>query len=376
MGCCVSKGKDKKDKKGKKKKNRVNPADPSDDANNPITTAAQQRDDGSNNSEEPKDGGGKTKKHTRRRSSHKAGSFSKGQGGKGEDAPNNTVRNPMVTVDDSNATNPLGEGSSSSPHQQQQGFDPRKPSVAQSEGIRSNSLLPVGTANPHQVDLLNSNRTNDDDSDSNNNGPEDQSFHLPIDDDDAMPMSEEILRVQMSLQERNVEALPLTVIAQQVIAGQLTLPVDMYVGDAFRTKMRFRDVDGWLNEVGHVPAPVVALVNSSNSVQRDAKFRLTAKQLEHNQRLILQLKSRTAHAAPKPPVSPAVGQREVNLTGGDEFDDDNPRKYSRASSAAKNRVDRNTKEQDIGVSDFFEELEEEERRLSTINGSSSDEDYG
>lgn len=69
-----------------------------------------------------------------------------------------------------------------------------------------------------------------------------------------------------------------------------------------------------------------------------------------------------------------------NSTGNhlnNSFDDmDEIRKASVASSMMRNRVpDRSQADRDVGMVDFYEELEEEERRMSTVKDSSSDESF-
>jgi hypothetical protein len=296
--------------------------------------------------------------------------------------------------------------------------DSRKYSLAPSEGLRSNSLVPIHAAEAHVVaagpaggtgagDALGANfstKTADGGgAEESNSHPHDESLSENAQDDLDDCTSEEnsaLANIQQHLPERQVDAVPISSLAFQALNGQLLIETDgSEVGNAFRTKMRFRDVDGWLSEVGLVPAGVVALVSGGGGASsRDRNFRLTAKQLEQNHRLILQLKSRTTtHSYPRTPqasgqtgpnisnpfavannssfVAPAVSDA-LTVTNSQALNvmdpvDDEARRYSRQSN---NRVpgglDRNA---DIGMTDFYEELEEEERRLSTIKNSSSED---
>lgn len=149
-----------------------------------------------------------------------------------------------------------------------------------------------------------------------------------------------------------------------------------------------------------------------NAANIGSMTRLTSKALENNQRMLLQVKARARPAGnmgvdiPPAPhnnssstmLSPGVlikhGDRRVgpeqqatspiggayNSTGNhlnNSFDDmDEIRKASVASSMMRNRVpDRSQADRDVGMVDFYEELEEEERRMSTVKDSSSDESF-
>jgi hypothetical protein len=253
----------------------------------------------------------------------------------------------------------------------------------------------------------------------------------------------EVAAMRLNCPEFHVDAAPLMVLVQLVRQGKLSINQtgDHTIGGAFRTKMRFRDVAGWMAEVGTIPAGVVSLSHQDRSKGgQNYDQKLTARLLEQNHRLLLQLRSRTTsnvvassssyNGAPLnfvaslngPQGSPALGsaipsgspvfqtaQPSVsggnqssglpssqlvapNLftktsgpdqgngllgagAGGSSFDEDAARRYSRGSN--RNKIpDRNTAaDDDFDATNFYEELEDEERRLSTIKESSSDEDF-
>lgn len=264
--------------------------------------------------------------------------------------------------------------------------------------------------------------------------------------DDDVGMTSEILEQLACLPERTVEALPILTLCQMVLCGALCVPPATDVGPAFYTKMKFRDIDGWLSEVGLVPAPVVSLVgghhdsssfsSGSGAVASGSQRVLTARQLEQNQRLVLQMKARTTpnngstnmalglfaktslafsnSTSPQHPTTqsssnplgydpaPATGMSTMHpatvsmflpgdgatakhhalVADAHMLCDDDPgafdeqRKASRTS--ASHRVpNRATDTGEVSASEFYEQLEEEERRLSSFDhrGSSSDEDY-
>lgn len=257
--------------------------------------------------------------------------------------------------------------------------------------------------------------------------------------------------------EHFVDAASLPMITHLLRIGALKLDesADAKIGHAFRTKMKFRDVEGWIAEIGAVPAAVLSLSHHDHHRGPNEQVKLTARMLEQNHKLLLQLRSRTT-AAPTPVVitaglpggggggqfgltpnqqalqmadvagsharpsvaaaaegplsgvtSPSHGRPSTPtyvvlpshalhkdrgvltptdlqaqlavaplLSGGSCLDDDAARRFSRGSN--KNRVpDRNAScaADDFDVTNFYEELEDEERRLSTIKESSSDEDF-
>ncbi|CUI15389.1 Hypothetical protein, putative [Bodo saltans] len=262
----------------------------------------------------------------------------------------------------------------------------------------------------------------------------------------------EVAAMRLSCPEFHVDAAPLFVLVQLFRQGKLPINQngDHTIGGAFRTKMRFRDVAGWMAEVGTIPAGVVSLSHQDRSKGQSNDQKLTARLLEQNHRLLLQLRSRTTpggagnngnnnsgyptnaplnfvaslsgpqggspalgsvsgggagspvfqtaqqtvsggnassglasstpHVVPPNMFTKTSGVDQNNLLGagnggGSSFEDDAARRYSRGSN--RNKIpDRNTGgEDDFDATNFYEELEDEERRLSTIKESSSDEDF-
>lgn len=136
----------------------------------------------------------------------------------------------------------------------------------------------------------------------------------------------------------------------------------MYFPEPYKTKIRFRGIDEWVDEVGTMPAGVQSLVPTGSQV-----FRLTAKQLDTNQRLLMQLQQR-------------IRKKAGVQSFGSSLDSEEQRKYSTATDrrrTSSNRVpDRNDSQKEFVLGEFFEELEAEQRRASELvsNGTSEDQD--
>lgn len=153
-----------------------------------------------------------------------------------------------------------------------------------------------------------------------------------------------------STPERAVEAMTVVAILDKSTHDQRSEWMALYFNDPYRSKLKFKQIVQWTDEVGTVPPPTPTLVGERQ------ELRLTSKQLEHNERVLLQLRQRTRTPGANASSTSSNDRRlSQSLAAKD-------RKLSRASNKTNNRVDRN--EHDEGVGEFFHELAEEERRLS------------
>ena len=142
----------------------------------------------------------------------------------------------------------------------------------------------------------------------------------------------------------------------KIKAGLIVVPrrID---SESLRTKMKFRDLDGWLAEIGTVPAPVAAVGGNPVGI------RLSEKVLEQNHRLLLQVTKRAK------PISAASFALHDDGLDGDVHEDG--RRGSHTSQGNKVTDDVGP---DFVMDSFYKELEDEERRLSTLDGTLSDDD--
>jgi hypothetical protein len=148
--------------------------------------------------------------------------------------------------------------------------------------------------------------------------------------------------------ESFVDCLSIAELIARVKAGLLAIP-NRIPCESLHTKVKYRDLQGWMAELGTVPAPVASV--SGNPVG----IRLCEKALDQNHRLLLQVK-RT-----KPSSATFMDE---DVTFGEE---------RRGSRTSQNRI---TGDEDPGfaIESFYRELDDEERRLSQMEAEISDDD--
>jgi hypothetical protein len=147
--------------------------------------------------------------------------------------------------------------------------------------------------------------------------------------------------------EAQFDCLSIAELVSRAKTGALLIPARPQ-NNALHTKVKYKGLNRWMKELGATPAPVATVGGTPGG------SRITAKVLEQNHLLLLKVQSRS---------SAGVAEDEPS-------EDDR-----RGSRASHNKVTDGHNER-FQMCDFYEELDNEERRLSQLDAESSDDDDG
>lgn len=147
--------------------------------------------------------------------------------------------------------------------------------------------------------------------------------------------------------ESHCDCLSVAELVARAKSGALVMPARPQ-NNALHTKVKYKDLNRWMMELGATPAPVATVGGTPMGI------RITAKVLEQNHLLLMKVQPRSSASGFIAEDEPLADGRRESRTSQHKVTDNHHGRYE--------------------MCDFYEELDNEERRLSQLDAESSDDD--